>query len=227
MQLRRARQRVAVDLQHLIRCHRIAGRIEVADVGEQELERVAHAPVSVDHARQNFFVAGNVARVVAGRDPQADDFGAQLLRGLLRINAVAGALAHLVALAVDREAVRQDALVGRAAVHGAGRQQRGMEPAAVLVMAFQIEVGLGAIVMAATRVGTLEHRGVCGAGVEPDFQNVAALGVVRSVGGAQDGLGCGLAPGFDAALLHHVGSDVEDLHRARVQLATVLVQEEG
>ena len=102
-----------------------------------------------------------------------------------------------------------------------------MEPAAVLVVAFKVKVGLTALVVAAARMRALEHGGVRGAGVEPDFENVAALGVVRRVCGAQDGFGAGLAPGLDAALLHHVGGDVEDLHRARMQLAAVLVQEEG
>ena len=43
------------------------------------------------------------------------------LLDLLRLDAVAQALAHLAALAVDGEAVRQQAAIGRAAVHRAGR----------------------------------------------------------------------------------------------------------
>ena len=50
-------------------------------------------------------------------------------------------LRHLVALAVDDEAVRQQRLVRRAAVDGAAGQQRRLEPAAMLVGAFQVQVG--------------------------------------------------------------------------------------
>ena len=50
-------------------------------------------------------------------------------------------LRHLVALAVDDEAVRQQRLVRRAAVDGAAGEQRGLEPAAMLVGAFEVQVG--------------------------------------------------------------------------------------
>ncbi|EKD99157.1 MAG: hypothetical protein ACD_23C00100G0001 [uncultured bacterium] len=96
-------------------------------------------------------------------------------------------------------------------------------------MAFQIQVGFRAVFMAAAGVRALEHRGVGGAGVKPDLQNVAALGVAGCVGSTaharQDFFGAGLAPGFDAALLDHVGGQVQNVHGARVQLARILVQE--
>ena len=118
-----AAQGVAVNLQHLGQWHGVHGRVKVAHIGQQKLERVADAAVSVDHARQDFVVTSNVAGVVTGGHPQADDFGTELLGGFLRVDAVAGAFAHLVALAVHREPMCQDAFVGRAAVHGAGSEQ--------------------------------------------------------------------------------------------------------
>jgi hypothetical protein len=63
--------------------------------------------------------------------------------------------------------------------------------------------------------------------VEPDLEDVGALGVVGRVGSAEDLFGRHAAPGLDAALLDDAGRLVEDLHRARMQLARVLVQEEG
>ena len=39
----------------------------------------------------------------------------------------------------------QQAFVGRAVVQGAAQQQRAVEPAPVLVVAFQIQIGLGAV----------------------------------------------------------------------------------
>ena len=111
--------------------------------------------------------------------------------------------------------MRQQALVGRVVVHGASGKQRRVEPAAVLVMAFEVQV---------SRPGRLrcmavaQHVVMRGAGVKPDVQDVGALEVVGCVS-ADDGFRRGLAPGLDAAGLHHGSSLVHDLHGARVQLA--------
>ncbi len=102
-----------------------------------------------------------------------------------------------------------------------------MEPAAVLVMAFQVQVGLGPALVGRAGVRMPQHGGVGGAGVEPDFQDVGALGVVLRVLGAQHRFRRGLAPGLDAAFFDHVGREVQDFHGARMQLARILVQEEG
>ena len=96
---------------------------------------------------------------------------------------VAQALAHLAARAVDREAVRQQAAVRRVAFDRAGDQQRRVEPAAVLVVAFEVEVGLGAaavvVGLGRARVAAAQHVEEGRAGVEPDVEDVVALGVVR------------------------------------------------
>ena len=54
---------------------------------------------------------------------------------------VADRLRHLAAFEVDQEAVRQHLLVGRPPARGQRHQQRALEPAAVLVAAFEIHVG--------------------------------------------------------------------------------------
>ena len=51
-------------------------------------------------------------------------------------------LGHLAALLVQHKAVGQHALVGRAAARADAFQQRGLEPAAMLVGAFQIKIGV-------------------------------------------------------------------------------------
>ena len=92
----------------------------------------------------------DVARVVDARDPQAQHVGAErrlALRVLAalddqaRVDDVAQGLGHLGAALVEHKAVRQHALVRRAAGGGDGRQQRRLEPAAVLVAALQVQVG--------------------------------------------------------------------------------------
>ena len=96
---------------------------------------------------------------------------------------VAQALAHLAARAVDREAVREQAAVGRVAFDRAGDQQRRVEPAAVLVVALEVEVGFGApaVVVGDRRAGVAAAQDVeeGRAGIEPDVEDVVALGVVR------------------------------------------------
>ena len=96
----------------------------------------------------------------------------------------------------------------------------------MLVVAFQIEIRFGALRMAVASVRAFEHRGVGGARVEPDLENVGALGVVRRVDRAQYFLGGHATPGFDAALFHNGRRLIEDFHRAWMQFTRVLVQEE-
>ena len=90
-------------------------------VGEQEAQRVADAPVRIDDARQDVVVDREVARVVGRGAPEADDLGAELGRHLVQGDEVAEALAHLAALAVDREAVRQ---AGRDTARGLRSRRR-------------------------------------------------------------------------------------------------------
>jgi len=59
----------------------------------------------------------------------------------------------LAALAIDREAVRQQRAIGCAVFERAAQQQRRVEPAAVLVVAFKVDVGLGALLVIAPVAG--------------------------------------------------------------------------
>ncbi len=68
--------------------------------------------------------------------------------------------------------MRDHAAIGRAAFGGAGLQERGVEPAAVLVGALHIDIGnavLGAIFAVA------QHEGVGRAGIEPHIEHVEHL----------------------------------------------------
>src|SRR5690606_7154832 len=95
----------------------------------------------------------------------------------------------------------------------------GLEPAAVLVRAFEIEVGRHTMPFP-----VLQHGGVGYARVEPDVENVSDLLVlVRLV--AQQLLGIELAPGIDTLLLHAQSDLLYQLQRARVGLAGALIHE--
>ena len=110
-----------------------------------------------------------------------------------------------------------------------------MEPAAVLVVAFQVEVGLGpGLVIAAVPrralVRAAQHVAEGRTRVEPDVEDVVALGVVRSrmfAIGAQPVGRVQPAPGLDAAFTHQHGRALHQRQRVGVQIARHLVQEEG
>ena len=107
-----------------------------------------------------------------------------------------------------------------------------MEPAAVLVMAFKVQVGFRTLgVVGWPCIGILvaatQHMGKGATGVKPHFQNVSAFGVAGGIRRAEDVFGRHTAPGLNAALFDDIGGLVQDLHGAGVQLTTVFVQKEG
>ena len=133
LQARQAQQGVAVELHHVFHRHRIARVLEVGHVGEHEAQGVAQPPVDLDDAIEDFLGDGELAGIVGGGHPQAQDFGAERVGDLLRRDDVAARLRHLQPLAVDHEAVREQPPVGRMPVDGAAGEQRRVEPATVLV----------------------------------------------------------------------------------------------
>jgi len=98
-----------------------------------------------------------------------------------------------------------------------------MEPAAMLVRAFKVQVGREVRLLG---VRAAQHGLVRGAGVEPDVQRVLVLDVELGVI-AQQFARVERLPGFDAALLDALGDLFEQFLRARMQLAGFLVDEEG
>ena len=117
---------------------------------------------------------------VRRRDPQAEDVRAVLVGDGLRQDHVADRLRHLVAFAVEHEAGGQHLVVRRAAARGAAFQQRRLEPAAMLVRAFEIEIGV--ILLRPFRFERLlDREHMRRAGIEPDIENVLHLLVVFGI----------------------------------------------
>ena len=121
LQLRQPAQGKTVHFNHVVQRDCVGRGFKIAHVGHQELQGIADAPVGVDHTGQDFVVTRDVAGIVTGGYPKTHDFGAQLLIDHLGLDPVAQALAHLAALGVYREPVRQDAAVGGPVIHGTGR----------------------------------------------------------------------------------------------------------
>ena len=96
-----------------------------------------------------FRISGPMRRssaVIRRADPQAQNVGAEVVDHLLRRDHIAERLRHFAALLVEREAVRENGVIGRAVARAAAFEQRGMEPAAMLVRAFKIHDLVGAAV---------------------------------------------------------------------------------
>ena len=101
------------------------------------------------------------------------------------VGRVALGLGHLLPVLVLGEAVGQDGLIGSAAAGAGAFEKVGLEPAAMLVRAFEIQVRRpvrGAVASVAVgRVARLKREGVGAAAVEPDIQNVGDLFVARRI----------------------------------------------
>ena len=172
-------QHQPLQLRHLLDMLDALVLVEMREIAEHPAHGVAQLAIGVDGGLEDFRADALVVPVVAGGDPHPQDVGAGLLDHVLRRDGVAERLRHLAAVLVEREAVRDDDVEGRAAARAADFQQRGMEPAAVLVGAFQIHHGVFAAVDLALDAGELremhrvfQHEGVGGAGIEPDVENV-------------------------------------------------------
>src|SRR5699024_2764866 len=126
------------------------------------------------------------------------------------LDAVAGALVHLLALLVHHPAVAQHRLVGGHALAGHAGQQAGLEPAAELVRALHIQVG------GIAQLGPLPQDGAPGgAGVEPDVHDVGVLGplgaaaVLAHFARGDDLLGLVLIPGVRALAAEQVADRLD------------------
>ncbi len=198
----------------------IGGGVEAVEVGEEEAEGVADAAVGVGGALEDFVGDAHFAPVVGGRDPEADDVGAEGLHDVLGPDDVALGFGHFFALGVDGEAVGEDLGVGRPVVDGDAGEQGGLEPAAVLVGAFEVEVRRCAQVCV-----LFQDAGVGNAGVEPDVQGVRDLLVVCALCLSEQVLGFELEPGVDALLLDALGDLFDEGRGVRMQVAGLFVDQ--
>ncbi len=108
-------------------------------IAEQEAEGVAQLAIELGAALHQVFAGGHVFAEIDGSDPEADDFAAHAVGDVDRIDAVAEGFGHGAALFVERPAGGGDVGVRRAAAQGDRGEQRGVEPAAVLVAAFEVQ----------------------------------------------------------------------------------------
>ncbi len=182
-------QHEALEFGHVGRLDREPGFV-VPERAEHPPQRVAQLLVGLDEGLENLLPDAQVVRIVGGGDPQAKNVGAGILDYGLRRDDVADALRHLAPVLVEHEAVGQHGVIGSPAPRAAALQQRGMEPAAVLVGALEVhDLVRSAVAQAADAgeagelFGTLQREGVGRAGVEPHIQHVVDLlpGLTRAI----------------------------------------------
>ncbi len=145
-------------------------RVEIVEVPQHEAGGVPETPVGIAQLLQDIGRQAHVVPVVLRGDPQAQDFGAVLVHDFLGGDDVAQGFGHLAAVAVHHEAVGQHPFIRRRPPGAHAGQEAAVEPAPVLVRAFQIEV------RGQAQVGVgLQHCGPTHPGVEPDVQDVGLL----------------------------------------------------
>ena len=168
MHLAQAGKRKLVVAGKIVHRNGVGRGVEAAlDLAEQESERVADLAICLADMREDLAVAGHVVGSIDGRDPQAHDVGAAGVAFLVRVDDVAERLGHLAALAVKREALRDDRLVGSCAVRAHRGHKRAHEPTAVLVGTFEVHICRELEVVA-----MLAHGGMRNARVPPHVEDV-------------------------------------------------------
>ena len=119
------------------------------EIAEEVAGCVAHLPVHVRQLAENSRPDRDISGVIHRAHPEPEHVRAvgRLLLLVLaaldddhRVDDIAEGFAHLASLLVEREAVGQHRSVGSLAIDGNGGQQGRLEPAPMLIGAFQVEI---------------------------------------------------------------------------------------
>ena len=149
---------------------------EIVQVAQQEAQRVAQAPINVGVVLDDVGAEAQVLGIVRTHHPQAQDVGPVFLDHILGRDDVTQGLGHLLAVLAHDKAVGQHGFVRGPSPGGTGFQERGMEPAAMLVRPFQVEG------RRPFQIGALfEDEGVGGPRFEPHVKDIHHLFVVLGV----------------------------------------------
>lgn len=137
---------------------------------EHPADGVAQLAIGIDIGLDDGLAEALVIPIIGGHDPQAQDIGTGVLHDFLRRDHVALGLGHLLALLIHGETMGGDGVVRRTAARRAAFQQRRMEPAAMLVGTFEIDVRRPLHVRA-----VFQREGVGAAAIEPHVEDIHDL----------------------------------------------------
>src|SRR5215471_4519580 len=156
--------------------------VEMREIAEHPADRIAQFAVGVDRGLEDLRPDALIIPIIGCAGPQPQNIGARLLDYVLGRDHVAERLRHLVAGFIENEAVGHDDVEGGTAARAAGFQKRGLEPATVLVGAFEIHHDVRAAVVFAPDAGearemfrVFEHESMRRARIEPHVENVIDL----------------------------------------------------
>ena len=214
----------AVQREHLLGLDQIV-RVKAVEIAQAVPGGIAELQIVLTQLLEDFPGAAHVHMIVGGTGPEADHVRAELIDDVRRINAIAQGLVHGLTLAVNSPAMGQTLFIGSAFAQCAdSNQQRGLEPAAILVAALHVHVRRPEALVAL-------HGGVMGgAGIKPAVQRVGLLGEVDSAAvGALERLGQNilrlqLKPGVAAPLLEKGGHGFDGLLGADGLVAVLAVE---
>ena len=134
-------QRPTIERHHLRPVHQRASRIEAVQIAEQEPHGVAHAAIGIRHALQDLVRHAHLVGVVGRGNPQPQHIGPQAVSTTFcGSDDVAERLRLLRPFSSTVKPWVSTPAVGRALVQRLGHQQRAVEPAAMLIRAFQVQV---------------------------------------------------------------------------------------
>ena len=145
VELREPVQHQPLQLGHIVKGNRCRS-VVMRERPQHPADGVAQLAVGLDEGVDDLLADAQIVGIVRRRDPQPQDVGAGLFDHVLRRDHVAERLAHLLAVRIEHEAVRQHHVEGRASARAAAFEQRGMKPAAMLVRSLQIHHRVGAAV---------------------------------------------------------------------------------
>src|SRR5262245_24947331 len=144
--------------------------MEVRQTAEHPTYGIAQLAICFDRGLENFTTDAQVIGIVRRTDPHAQDIGTRLTDNVLRRGHVAERFRHLATLLVEHETVRQHHIERRASTRAAGFEERRVEPAAMLIAAFEIHYCILAAIDLAFDAGecrkvlwVLQHEGMRGA----------------------------------------------------------------
>ena len=159
-----------IQLQHFLEGNGILFVVEVVGIAQDIADGVTNLAIYLSQLLQDFRGDTDICLIIGGSSPQANDISAILLDNILRNNNIAHGFGHLAAFAVNNIAMSQNGFIRSLTGNGNGGQEGGLEPAAMLVAAFQIHVN-----------GPAQLRTLCsychmgGAAVEPNVHDIGFL----------------------------------------------------
>ena len=137
IQLSQTMQNPAFQFWHVFRINTV-GLGEVVERPQHKAHGVAQTTVAVGNALDDLIADAKVSGIVGLCHPQTQDVCAVFVAYVFGGDGVADGFGHLHALFIQRKAVGQNALIGRATFGAASLKHGRMEPTAVLVGAFEV-----------------------------------------------------------------------------------------